>query len=80
MSLVISKLHHVALLLLLSLSLPVLANRFANVEINATPLADNLYMLTGSGGNMAALVTNTEVVLIDAQYAELADKINAKLA
>lgn len=67
------------LILLLTLSLPVLANRFANVEINATPLADNLYMLTGSGGNMAALVTDSEVILIDAQFAELADKINAKL-
>lgn len=72
--------QHYAMFLLLVLSLPALANRFANVEINATPLADNLYMLTGSGGNMAALVSDNEVVLIDAQYAELADKINAKLA
>lgn len=74
------RLQPLTLLLLLFLSLPVLANRFANVEINATPLADNLFMLTGSGGNMAALVTDNEVILIDAQYAELADKINAKLA
>ncbi|MAD74204.1 MAG: Zn-dependent hydrolase [Rheinheimera sp.] len=73
------RLQPLTLLLLLFLSLPALANRFANVEINATPLADNLYMLTGSGGNMAALVTDNEVILIDAQYAELADKINAKL-
>lgn len=74
------RLQPLTLLLLLFLSLPVLANRFANVEINATPLADNLYMLTGSGGNMAALVSDNEVILVDAQYAELADKINAKLA
>ncbi|HAW92864.1 TPA: MBL fold metallo-hydrolase [Candidatus Azambacteria bacterium] len=74
------RLQPLTLLLLLFLSLPALANRFANVEINATPLADNLYMLTGSGGNMAALVTANQVILIDAQYAELADKINAKLA
>ncbi|KKO44427.1 Zn-dependent hydrolase [Arsukibacterium ikkense] len=67
------------LILLLLLSLPALANRFANVEIKATPLADNLFLLTGSGGNMAALVTAQEVILIDAQFAELADKINAKL-
>ncbi len=73
------RLQPLTLLLLLFLSLPALANRFANVEINATPLADNLYMLTGSGGNMAALGTDNEVILIDAQYAELADKINAKL-
>ncbi|MBV2130662.1 MBL fold metallo-hydrolase [Arsukibacterium indicum] len=74
------RLQPYTLLLLLIISLPALANRFANVEINATPLADNLYMLTGSGGNMAALVADNEVILIDAQYAELADKINAKLA
>lgn len=74
------RLYPYALLLVLFLSLPALANRFANVEIKATPLADNLYMLTGSGGNMAALVTDKEVILIDAQYAELADKINAKLS
>lgn len=74
------RLQPYALLLLFVISLPVLANRFANVDINATPLADNLYMLTGSGGNMAALVTAQEVILIDAQFAELADKINAKLS
>jgi cyclase len=74
------RLHLYALLLVLFLSLPALANRFANVEIKATPLADNLFMLTGSGGNMAALVTEKDVILIDAQYAELADKINAKLS
>ncbi|WP_214000435.1 MBL fold metallo-hydrolase [Arsukibacterium sp.] len=73
------RLQPYTLILLLVMSLPALANRFANVEINATPLADNLYMLTGSGGNMAALVNDNEVILIDAQFAELADKINAKL-
>jgi cyclase len=75
-----SRLPCSTLLLLLVISLPALANRFANVEINATPLADNLHMLTGSGGNMAALVSTNEVILIDAQFAELAGKINAKLA
>lgn len=73
------RLQPCTLILFFVLSLPVLANRFANVEINATPLADNLYMLTGSGGNMATLITDKEVILIDAQFAELADKINAKL-
>ncbi|MDX1676373.1 MBL fold metallo-hydrolase [Arsukibacterium sp.] len=71
---------YLALLLIFFVSLPATANRFADVQINATPLADNLYMLTGSGGNMAALVTDDDVILIDAQYAELADKIHAKLA
>lgn len=55
------------------------ANRFADVQVNATPLKDSVYMLTGAGGNMAAVATSDGVLLIDSQYAELADKIRATL-
>lgn len=66
----------VALLLCSSVAL---ANRFADVQVNATPLKDSVYMLTGAGGNMAAVATSDGVLLIDSQYAELADKIRATL-
>ena len=55
------------------------ANRFADVQVNATPLKDSVYLLTGAGGNMAAVATSDGVLLIDSQYAELADKIRATL-
>ncbi|GGW58075.1 MBL fold metallo-hydrolase [Alishewanella tabrizica] len=55
------------------------ADRFKDIEITATPLSDNIFMLTGSGGNMAAVANPEGVLLIDSQYAELADKIRATL-
>lgn len=55
------------------------ADRFKDIEITATPLAENIYMLTGSGGNMAAVASPDGMLLIDSQYAELADKIRATL-
>lgn len=55
------------------------ADRFKDIEIDAIPLAEHIYMLTGSGGNMAAIASSDGVLLIDSQYAELADKIRAKL-
>jgi glyoxylase-like metal-dependent hydrolase (beta-lactamase superfamily II) len=72
----LSLLSGAALLLCSSVAL---ANRFADVQVNATPLKDSVYMLTGAGGNMAAVATSDGVLLIDSQYAELADKIRATL-
>ncbi len=57
----------------------VYADRFKDIEITASPLAENIYLLTGSGGNMAAVTSPEAVLLIDSQYAELADKIRATL-
>lgn len=54
-------------------------DRFADVQIQAKPLANNIYMLTGSGGNMAAVTGPQGVLLVDAQFAELAEKIQASL-
>ncbi|GAB2905703.1 hypothetical protein GCM10027181_00840 [Rheinheimera gaetbuli] len=61
------------------LTAPLQAERFKDVQIQETKLADNLYMLAGAGGNMAAVVDANKVLLVDSQYAELADKIKAKL-
>ncbi len=50
-----------------------------DVEIEATELATGIYMLTGSGGNLAACVGEDGVFLVDDQFAPLTQKIQAKL-
>jgi len=73
------KLRTITTLVLLLLTAPLHAERFKDVQVQDTKLDDNLYMLTGAGGNMGALLFDGKVLLIDSQYAELADKIKAKL-
>lgn len=51
----------------------------APVEIVATPVADKVYMLTGSGGNMGLSVGEDGAFLIDDQFAPLSDKIQATI-
>ncbi len=58
---------------------PLQADRFKEVQVQDTKLTENLYMLTGAGGNMATIIAGDKVLLVDSQYAELADKIKAKL-
>ena len=53
---------------------------FSKVEIKSEKLTDNLYMLTGQGGNMALLVGDTGPLLVDDQFAPLAPKIVAAVA
>ena len=55
------------------------AQDFSKVEVKAAKVAGNVYMLTGAGGNIAALVGNDGVVIVDDQFAPLADKIRAAL-
>lgn len=67
-----------ALLIFLTMacSLSALANnRFANVEIKAQEVKPNLYMLTGAGGNIGALVGADGILLVDDQFEPLAAKI-----
>ena len=73
------KLITTTMLALLLAAAPLQADRFKTVQVEETKLADNLYMLSGAGGNMATLLTGDTVLLVDSQYAELADKIKAKL-
>ncbi|SFR43734.1 Glyoxylase, beta-lactamase superfamily II [Pseudidiomarina maritima] len=51
-----------------------------NVEIKATQLSERVYMLTGMGGNIGVYVGDDGVVMIDAQYKGLAEKISAAIA
>lgn len=52
----------------------------SDVEITATRAAGNVYMLQGRGGNIGASVGADGVLLVDDQFAPLADKIRASLA
>lgn len=61
------------------ITLPVAADRYKDVQIESVKLTNNLHMLTGAGGNMAALTGDDGILLIDAQFAELAEKIKARL-
>lgn len=61
------------------IALPVAADRYKDVQVESVQLTDNLHMLTGAGGNMAALTGDDGILLIDAQFAELAEKIKARL-
>ena len=69
------------LLLTLLFSLPAAAQQqdFSKVEIKATKVAGNVYVLEGQGGNIAATVGDDGVALVDDQYAPLAPKIQAAL-
>lgn len=48
---------------------------FDTVKIRPFRLTDNLYMLTGTGGNLAALTGKEGNLIVDDQYAPLSDKI-----
>src|ERR1041384_2470668 len=52
---------------------------FSKVEIKVTKVSGNVYMLEGAGGNIAASVGEDGIVIVDDQFAPLADKIRAAL-
>ena len=52
---------------------------FSKVEIRTTTLTDGLYVLQGSGGNMTASVGAEGVLLVDDEFAEIAEKIRTAL-
>jgi cyclase len=52
---------------------------FSNVEIKAIPVAKNIYMLQGSGGNIGVSVGPDGILIVDDQFAPLAGKISAAL-
>jgi len=51
----------------------------SNVEIKATHVAGNVYMLTGAGGNIGVSVGQDGILIVDDQFAPLAPKIEAAL-
>jgi cyclase len=53
---------------------------FSQVEIETQKLADTVYMMTGSGGNLGLSVGEDAVFLVDDQFAPLTPKIEAAIA
>jgi len=68
-----------ALTLLFATGLSAQQQDFAKVEVKAAKVAGNVYVLTGSGGNIGATVGSDGVAIIDDQFAPLAPKIQAAL-
>jgi len=52
---------------------------FSKVQIKVTEVSGNIYMLEGAGGNIAASVGADGIVIVDDQYAPLAENIAAAL-
>ena len=50
---------------------------YDNVEIKATQVAKNIYMLEGSGGNIGVSIGADGNLIVDDQFAPLAEKIDA---
>jgi cyclase len=67
------------IMMLCASAMPIVAQDFSKVEIKATKVAGNVYMLEGSGGNIGVSVGPDGILIVDDQYAPLADKIKAAL-
>ncbi|MFC3121220.1 MBL fold metallo-hydrolase [Agaribacter flavus] len=68
------------LLVVIFASLPCTArNRFAEVKIETIPVAESVYMLVGAGGNIGVSAGDDGVLIVDDQFAPLAEKIDRAL-
>lgn len=52
---------------------------FSKVEMKVSKVAGSVYMLQGAGGNIGVSVGDDGIVIVDDEYAPLADKIQAAL-
>lgn len=52
---------------------------FSKVQIKVTKVSGGIYMLEGAGGNIGASVGEDGIVIVDDQFAPLAEKIRAAL-
>src|SRR5258708_22734438 len=50
---------------------------YSKIQIKANKLADNLYTLDGAGGTIGVLTGPDGVLMVDAQFAPLSEKIAA---
>lgn len=55
-------------------------DRFGDIVIEVTELTDSIYMLAGAGGNLAVSVGEDGLLLVDDQYAPMAERIAESLA
>ena len=56
------------------------AQDFDNVQIRTIPVAEGIYMLQGSGGNIGVSIGDDGTFIVDDQFAPLTDKIVAAIA
>lgn len=72
----------ISLLLAASASLNLTAQQqdFSKVEIKTIPVAGNIQMLEGAGGNIGVSTGPDGVLIVDDQFAPLAEKISAAIA
>ncbi len=68
-----------SILLIWFITLASVARDFDNVEIKVTNARANVYMLQGSGGNIGVLATDAGLLLVDDQFAPLAEKIESAM-
>src|SRR5437762_13657435 len=52
---------------------------FSKVEVKTTDLGNKTYMLEGAGGNVTVAVGNDSVIIVDAQFAPMHDKLKAAI-
>lgn len=64
----------------LSASLTIGQQDFSKVEMKATRVSGNVYMLEGAGGNIGVSVGPDGILIVDDQFAPLAEKIRAALS
>ena len=55
------------------------ADPFADVEITTTQVSDHVYMLEGAGGNIGISAGADGILMVDDQFAPLADRISAAI-
>jgi glyoxylase-like metal-dependent hydrolase (beta-lactamase superfamily II) len=65
------------MLFVLSTTAAFAQRNFDNVEIKVIPVAKNIYMLEGSGGNIGVSIGADGNLIVDDQFAPLAEKIDA---
>ena len=53
---------------------------FSKIEVKTTDLGKNTYMLEGAGGNVTIAVGTDGVIMVDAQFAPMHDKLKAAIA
>jgi cyclase len=68
-------------LMAVPMTAPVAAQQqdFSKVEIKVIPAAGNIYMLQGAGGNIGVSAGSDGILIVDDQYAPLAERIRTAL-
>ena len=65
--------------LLAALPLAAQDQDFSKVEVKVVPVSGHIYMLQGSGGNIGVSAGDDGILIVDDEYAPLAEKIRAAL-